>query len=144
MKKAEFFKDEIAKERIQHCEDAMDSKDISKDITNFNKHEWSKVAEELCIPGIQAKFFQNPGLMAALLNTGTKNLVESTCDDLWGTGIFLSDPTALDESKWKTIGLLGKMLMTVRSEKLAIISGNEETSMEHGVEHPQLVNLLNM
>ena len=52
MKKAEFFKDEIAKEHIQHCEDAMDSKDISKDITNFNKHEWSKVAEELCIPGI--------------------------------------------------------------------------------------------
>ena len=68
--------------------------------------------------------------MAALLNTGTKNLVESTYDDLWGTGILLSDPTALDESKWKTIGLLGKMLMTVRSEKLAIISGNEETSME--------------
>ena len=37
MKKAEFFRDEIAKERIQHCEDALDSKMISKDILNFNK-----------------------------------------------------------------------------------------------------------
>ena len=37
MKKAEFFQDEIAKERIQHCEDALDSKMISKDILNFNK-----------------------------------------------------------------------------------------------------------
>ena len=37
MKKAEFFQDEIAKERIQHCEDAMDSKMISRDILNFNK-----------------------------------------------------------------------------------------------------------
>ena len=60
LKKAEFFKDEIAKERILHCEDAMDSKDISKDITNFNKREWSKAAEELCVPGIRAKFFPKP------------------------------------------------------------------------------------
>ena len=37
MKKAEFFRDEIAKEHIQHCEDALDSKMISKDILNFNK-----------------------------------------------------------------------------------------------------------
>ena len=104
----------------------MDSKDISKDITNFNKREWSKAEEELCLPGIRAKFFQNPGLMAALLNTGNKNLVESSYDDLWGTGLPLSDPAALDESWWKTIGLLGKMLMKVRAEKVAIISGNEE------------------
>ena len=39
IKKAEFFKDEVAKERIIHCEDAMDSKEISRDITNFNKRE---------------------------------------------------------------------------------------------------------
>ena len=71
--------------------------------------------------------------MAALLNTGTKNLVESSYDDLWGTGIPLSDPAVLDETRWKTVGLLGKMLMSVRSEKLAIISGNDEASMEESV-----------
>ena len=71
--------------------------------------------------------------MAALLNTGTKNLVESSYDDLWGTGIPLSDPSALDETRWKTVGLLRKMLMTVRSEKLGIISGNDEASMEESV-----------
>ena len=124
LKKAEFFKDDVARERILHCEDAVDSKEISRDITNFNKREWSKVAEELCLPGIRAKFFQNPGLMAALLNTGNKNIVESSYDDLWGTGIPLSDPSTLDESQWKSVGLLGKMLMVVRSEKIAIISGN--------------------
>ena len=133
MKKAEFFQDEIAKELIQHCEDSLDSKMISRDILNFNKQEWSKVAEELCVPGIRAKFFQNPGLMASLLNTGTKNLLESSYDDLWRTGIPLSDPAVLDESKWRTVGLLGKMLMSVGSEKLAIISGNDEASMEESV-----------
>ena len=130
MKKAEFFKDDAAKERILHCEDAMDSKDISKDITNFNKREWNKAAEDLCLPGIRAKFFQNPGLMAALLNMGNKNLVESSYDELWGTGLPLSDLGALDESWWKSIGLLGKMLMTVRAEKLAIIGGNDDKPME--------------
>ena len=130
LKKGEFFKDDIAKERILHCEDAMDSKDISKNITNFNKREWSKAAEELCLPGIRAKFFQNPGLMAVLLNTENKNMVESSYDELWGTGLPLSDPAALDESQWKSVGLLGKMLITVRLEKLAIISGNEEMDLE--------------
>ena len=71
--------------------------------------------------------------MAALLNTGTKNLVESSYDDLWGTGIPLSDPSALDEARWKTVGLLGKMLMSIRSEKLDIISGNDEASTEESV-----------
>ena len=67
--------------------------------------------------------------MAALLNTGNKSLVESSYDELWGTGIPLSDPSALDETHWKSVGLLGKILMTVRSEKLAIISGNDEMDM---------------
>ena len=71
--------------------------------------------------------------MAALINTGTKNLVESSYDDLWGTGIPLSDPSVLDEARWKTVGLLGKMSMSVRSEKLGIISGNDEASMEESV-----------
>ena len=103
--KAEYFGDNIAKERILRCEDTMDNKEISMDITNFNKWEWSRVAEELCYPGIMEKFFQNPGLMAALLNTGTKKLVESSYNDLWGTGIPMSNPNALDETKWKSPGL---------------------------------------
>ena len=125
-KKAEYFGDNIAKDRILHCEDAMDSKEISMDITNFNKLEWSRVTEDLCYPGIREKFFQNPGLMAALLNTGTKKLVESSFSDLWGTGIPISNPNALDETKWKSIGLLGKILMSIQAEKHDIISGNDE------------------
>ena len=80
----------------------MDSKEISMDITNFNKREWSRVTEELWYPGIREKFFQNPGLMAALLNTRTKQLVESSYNDLWGTGIPMSNPNALDDTKWKS------------------------------------------
>ena len=120
------FGDNIAKERILRCETAMDSKEISMDITNFNKREWSRVAEELCYPGIREKFFQNPGLMAALLNNRTKKLVEYSYNDLWGTGIPMSNPNALDETRWKSPGLLGKILMSVRAEKQDIIGGNSD------------------
>ena len=110
--KAEYSGDNIAREQILRCENAMDSKEVSMDISNFNKHEWSRVAEELCYPGIK-KFFQNRGLMAALLNTGTKKLVKSSFNDLWGTGIPISHPNTLDKTKWKSSGILGKILMTV-------------------------------
>ena len=72
-------------------------------------------------------------LMAALLNTGNMNLVESSYDDLWGTGIPLSDPSALNETQWKSIGLLGKMLMVIRSEKIPIISGNRDVETEENM-----------
>ena len=64
--------------------------------------------------------------MAALLNTGTKKLVESSFNDLWGTGIPIWHPDALDETKWKSNGILGKILMYVRAEKHDIISGNND------------------
>ena len=64
--------------------------------------------------------------MAALLNTGNKKLVESSYNDLWVTGIPISNPNALDETKWKSIGLLGKILMSVRAQKHDIISGSRD------------------
>ena len=62
--------------------------------------------------------------MAALLNTGNKKLVESSYNDLWGTGIPMSNSNAIDEMKWKSPGLLGKILMSIRTEKQDIIGGN--------------------
>ena len=49
--KAEYFGDNIAKERILRCRDTMDSKEICMDITNFNKREWNRY---------QGKVFSKP------------------------------------------------------------------------------------
>ena len=38
----------------------------------------------------------------------------------------MSNPNALDETKWKSPGLLGKILMSVRAEKQDIIGGNND------------------
>ena len=116
-KKAEYFKDNIARECILTAEDAQDCKEIARDINNFNKREWSSVAECLCEPGISQKFLQNRTLMTYLLETENKTLVESSFDDIWGTGIHIASRDALTRDKWRSVGLLGKILMGVRDRQ---------------------------
>ena len=52
-----------------------------------------------------------------MLNTEDKTLVECSWDRVWGTGCPLSQPDCLDTENWESLGLLGKLLMTV-CEKL--------------------------
>ena len=54
--------------------------------------------------------------MEKLLDTGDKTLVEASYDEAWGTGQHLGSRDCLTESKWKSIGILGRILMRIRSE----------------------------
>ena len=116
-KKAEYFDDDIARERILAAEDAQDCKEIAWDINKFDKNEWSSVVERLCEPGISQKFLQNRKLMTNLLETENKTLVESSFDDIWGTGIHIASRDALTRDKWRSVGLLGKILMGIRDKQ---------------------------
>ena len=65
---------------------------------------------------MEAKFIQNKELMLLLQSTKDQTLVESSYDSIWGTGIPLKDPDCLDQTKWKNTGILGKILMEIRSQ----------------------------
>ena len=93
--------------RILNCEDAMDSKETARDINNFDGKSWNEVTEELCYEGVKQKFLQNQHLLDELLQTGNKTLVESSYDDVWGTGIPLSNRNCLVKEQWKSFGILG-------------------------------------
>ena len=67
--------------------------------------------------------------MRVLVNTGKKTLVESSYDKIWGTGIPLTDPSCLDQSKWHSPGILSKLLMDIRS-KLSADTGSTTTGEE--------------
>ena len=87
----------------------------------------------LCFDGIQTKIQQNAQLMERLLDTGDKTLVEASYDEAWGTGQHLGSRDCLVKSKWKSIGILGRILMRVRSEAQTssieeFISGNMDTA----------------
>ena len=142
MKKAELFEDQTARERILNSTDAQDSKEIAMDTANFNKDEWNKAAENLCYEGIHQKFMQNPQLHNWKLETGTKTLVEASYDSVWGKGKPLGSEDTLNPTKWRSIGILGRILMKIRDTTYEGITPaeNEEEPMaqenEVGSNHP--------
>ena len=113
-KKAAYFKDYPTMTRILNCEDAMHSKETARDINNFDRKSWNEVAEEFCYEGVRQKIMQNQHLLDELLQTGNKTLVESSYDDVWGTGIPLSNRNCLVKEQWKSFGILGRILMNIR------------------------------
>ena len=127
--KAKYCGDKIAMDCILNCEDAADCKEVSRDITNLDRKGWVELAETLCFKGIQAKFLQNKHLMERLLDTGEKTLVEASYDETWGTGQHLDSRDGLTESKWKSIGILGRILKRIRSE--AQTASVEEANSEN-------------
>ena len=100
--KATYFRDRHAYDRIMGCSTPLDCKEEARTIRGFEKKRWDSVAKDLCQPGIQAKFEQNPDLMKILLSTGNKRIVESARDKLWGTGFVLGSNECLDSTKWTT------------------------------------------
>ena len=67
--------------------------------------------------------------MENLLDTGDKTLVEAIYDDAWGTGQHLGSRDCLICSKWKSVGILGRIIMKIRSEMQA--STLDETNSEN-------------
>ena len=82
------------------------------------------MAYQECFKGIFEKFNQNENLKRVLVNTGNKTLVESSYDQIWGTGIPLTDPACLDKTKWSNPGIMSKLLMDIR-QKLSLGLGEE-------------------
>ena len=96
---------------------ALECKQLSSNIRNYDKRQWEKVAKEQCKPGIKCKFVQNPGLSDILLKcTENKHIVKSTTDRFWGTSIPLVSDNCLDNRKWISPGLLGEILEEICSE----------------------------
>ena len=122
--KARFFEDAKTANVIMNAVTPHECKQLSKNITGYDAATWSKMAKELCKPGIQAKFFQNPELAKMFEITGNKLLVEACYEKLWGTGIPLHHPKCLDRSLWTNPGIMSEMLGEIRDELNGIRGDN--------------------
>ena len=112
-----------------NCGSALDCKNQAKSIDTTNPPNgvsWTKVAWDICLPIIKAKFEQNDTLAKLLLNTGSRVIVESSYDKLWGTGIPLRSTNCLNSEYWITPGILGELLMKTRDELSNITSSNDK------------------
>ena len=116
-KKAEYFNDRVAYDRIMGCSNSLDCKKSSWFIRGFDKNRWEDNAKSICSPGIKEKFQKNAELMSILQNkTGYKRIMECMNDRLWGTGVPLNKTDCLDQSKWTGQGILGEILEEIHFE----------------------------
>ena len=81
---------------------------------NYNNKHWLSVAEERILPGLTAKFSQNPHLKQILLSTQDNILLEASYDRTWGVGIPLRNKAIWNPDNWVGKNLMGKLLMKVR------------------------------
>ena len=113
-KKAKFFNDRPIALKIMASESAIECMQLARNIKNYDTTKWNEVAESECLEGILEKFTQNPTLNKVLQNTGNKTIAESCYDWVWGTGVHLHSPDALNTDQWIGENIMGRILAIVR------------------------------
>ena len=132
--KACFFEDEVIAQHILQCDNALECKQIARNISGYKRDEWMKAAKVMCENGIYEKFKQNEPLANLLMSTENQLLAEASKDTDWGIGMSLHDERCLIKSTWYSQGLLGSILEDVRRRLLNITGGNKSTQEEEMVE----------
>ena len=111
-----FGDDEIA-EKIMKSKNLSEIKKLGRQVARYNENLWKTIRPQVMRRGLRAKFQQNPELLIALLGTGNTILAEcAPRDNIWGIGLGVDDPRALETKEWRGRNLLGRALMRVRED----------------------------
>lgn len=122
--KARLFSDWDSERLIMEAKDPSVQKKLGRKVQGFNAREWDMVAKHMVYRGNWCKFTQNPDLKEKLFATDGTTLVEaSPYDKIWGIGLTVDDPRALDRSTWRGTNWLGEVLTKLREDLM-----NNETS----------------
>jgi ribA/ribD-fused uncharacterized protein len=92
----------------------LEVKGLGRKVKDFDEGAWNKNRERIVLEGTLHKFRQNEALLAKLLDTGNKEIAESSPRDrIWGIGY--GEKNALQRiDTWGT-NLLGKALVRARN-----------------------------
>lgn len=125
--KARMFGDEHTRERILAASHPAEAKKLGRLVRGFDEQLWLAERFDVVIEGSTAKFKQHPQLLAYLLGTNGRVLVEaSPADRVWGIGLAAADAHATDPEHWRGLNLLGFALMEARSRLRARSSAHGE------------------
>lgn len=126
--KAILFNDLATSKKIMEANTPYEQKALGRDVKNFIRHEWEKVARDIVYKGNYHKFKQNPDLMCSLEKTKGTIVVEASPKDLiWGIGLAATDHRAKNMDTWRGKNWLGQVLTKVRDD---LLNGVCSTSFE--------------
>ena len=116
MKAIVFGDEEIAKQILADG-DPKKVKALGRKVQNYDEQVWNEKRYQVMLKANVAKFSQNEDLKQLLLSKeyeGHGFVEASPYDKVWGVRMYESNPDIDDESKWKGLNLLGKVLDETR------------------------------
>ena len=115
--KARLFKDTTMMKEILKAPVPREAKRLGRRVSPYDDRMWEANRGELVVPGLYAKFEQNPEIRRVLLGTGDALIAEcAPRDRIWGIGMPTWNPDIYNPNCWKGTNLLGTYLMEVRSQ----------------------------
>ena len=103
--KALFFRDETSAKQILLAKTALETKQVARNIVNYDHQKWVSAAKLKTKPGLLLNFKSHTHLNKILEETGTRQILESSFDKTWGTGVPIHDEHCFNSEKWHGIGL---------------------------------------
>ena len=92
-------------------------KALGRKVQNFDEKIWEEKRYQIMLDANIAKFGQNEDLKQLLLSPeyeGHGFVEASPYDKVWGVRMYESNPDIDDETKWRGLNLLGKVLDETR------------------------------
>lgn len=115
--KALFAGDTASAESIIKTKAPGDCKRLGRKVKNLDCKAWSAVSTALMRSINSCKFAQNTELLAKLMETGDRRLVEaSPYDSLWGIGLKAADARKKRPEEWPGENRLGRVLTDLRED----------------------------
>lgn len=122
-RKAALFGDWKMAQAIMNTRDPKRHKELGRQVRGFDSARWDREADALVEQGNWYKFdpHQNPALAHFLKSTYPRMLVEaSPSDRIWGIGLSAAQAARIPPDKWPGQNKLGKALMAVRKNLMAL------------------------
>lgn len=120
--KAVHFGDFTTALEILKKEKPSEQKALGREVKGFDNAIWERDREFIVYNVLKDKFtYSSNKTKNYLKNTAGYTLVEASPKDLiWGIGMLEDDPGVEDETNWKGLNLLGKLLTKVRIDLYGI------------------------
>ena len=114
--KAMLFGDKEKAAEILAEKEPFKQKELGRAVKGYVQNIWDENKFNIVCNATMLKFTQNPKILAELLMTGDKIIVEaSPKDTIWGIGMGENDPGVEDQKNWKGENLLGYACMDTRA-----------------------------